>query len=494
MLQGLLQNEFLMSVLAFALVLIPAIIIHELGHFLAAKMAGISVLEFGIGWPPRLARLFRWGETEIVLNWLPIGGYVMPLGEDMAGPVNEEVAEADEDDAEEKPKHRYEDMRSQLRERGVADEDMVALQDASAGSRIIFMAAGALANVASAIVLFIIVALIGLPEVVGARTQLVQVPQNSVFAQAGVEIGDVIERVNGEMFPTTQDFLQQLVASQDEPITLSLRRAETGDEYEVTLTPGVDTLSPYIFVGGIAEGSPAEAARLRPGDLITALDGVQFDLEDPISTMQARVIEKEGQTILLDILRDGEPYQVTLTPRVNPPAGEGRIGVVIDAVYATNNGVIFVNSVAQEAMIPQPLDKAVSYGINQTGEIIGTVISLPRSLIEGTISPEEARPVSVVGISRIGARFLQQSIDDGTPQLILNFIAMVSIFLGITNLLPVPPLDGGRILFVLIEVLRGKPISPRIEATIISVCMYIILGLAVLIIIYDIINPLTLPT
>ena len=124
MFEGLFQNEFLMSVLAFALVLIPAIIIHELGHFLAAKLAGISVLEFAVGWPPRMARLFRWGETDIVINWLPIGGYVLPLGEDMAGPVEDD----DEgDELDEKPKHEVEDMRATLRERGVADEDMVSV-------------------------------------------------------------------------------------------------------------------------------------------------------------------------------------------------------------------------------------------------------------------------------------------------------------------------------------------------------------------------------
>ena len=104
MLELLLNNNFLMSILAFALILIPAIIIHELGHFFAAKMVGINVLEFGIGFPPRAVRLFMWGETEFTLNWLPIGGFVRPLGEDMIGPVGDEDVYDDAAYEDEKPK------------------------------------------------------------------------------------------------------------------------------------------------------------------------------------------------------------------------------------------------------------------------------------------------------------------------------------------------------------------------------------------------------
>ncbi|MCB9459812.1 MAG: RIP metalloprotease RseP [Anaerolineaceae bacterium] len=489
MLEGLFQNEFLMSILAFALVLIPAIIIHELGHFIAAKLAGISVLEFAIGWPPRMVKLFRWGETEIVLNWLPIGGYVLPLGEDMAGPVAEDEADEEED---EKPKHQVEDMRQTLRERGVADEDMVSVQDASAGARIFFMAAGALANVLSAIVLFIIVALLGLPEVVGARSQVVSLETNSVFAQAGVTLGDVVERVDGELFQSTPEFVQQLINGSGN-VTLDMIRYETGEPYTVTVNVADLSLTAGVHIRAVSLESPADEAGLKPGDVITHIDGTPIDFEDPSGTLIEMTIARAGTPMALSYLRDGEQLVTTLIPRVNPPEGEGRMGIAIESYYTTADGVSFVPSVPQEKMIPQTLDKAIAYGFNQTGEIIGTIITLPKQLIDGTISPEEARPVSVVGISRIGAEFLQRSISEGAPGLILNFIAMVSIFLGVTNLLPVPPLDGGRILFVLIEIVRGKPVPIRIEAMIIRIGLYIILALAVLVIIYDIINPFTIP-
>jgi regulator of sigma E protease len=93
MLDFLLNNDFLSALVAFALVLIPAVLIHELGHFLAAKAVGIAILEFGIGFPPRVAKLFRWGETDFTLNWLPLGGFVRPLGEDMVKPISHEAVE-----------------------------------------------------------------------------------------------------------------------------------------------------------------------------------------------------------------------------------------------------------------------------------------------------------------------------------------------------------------------------------------------------------------
>ena len=89
------STDILLSIIAFAVILIPAIIIHELGHFFAARLIGISVLEFGIGFPPRVCRLFMWRETEFTFNLLPIGGFVRPLGEDMIGPVSESKTKRD---------------------------------------------------------------------------------------------------------------------------------------------------------------------------------------------------------------------------------------------------------------------------------------------------------------------------------------------------------------------------------------------------------------
>src|SRR5689334_13213083 len=91
-------NSPVTAIIAFFVVLIPLILIHELGHFVAAKMAGITVLEFGIGFPPRIVKLFTWGGTEFTLNWIPLGGFVRPLGEDMIRPVDEKTVEKDREE------------------------------------------------------------------------------------------------------------------------------------------------------------------------------------------------------------------------------------------------------------------------------------------------------------------------------------------------------------------------------------------------------------
>jgi regulator of sigma E protease len=504
--------DFLYAVVAFGLILIPAIIIHELGHFLAAKAVGINVLEFGVGFPPRMMRLFRWGETDFTLNWLPIGGYVLPLGEDMIGPADEAqwrgkteaddepAAAPDADDAaSNKRKHvpEHEEMsdREKLLARGVPEDKLLSVNEAKPVPRIIFMAAGAFANFVSAVLLFIIVAVTGIPQEVGARNQIVAYPENSMYAQQGVEPGDAVELINGEYFNSMQDFIQRLETLRGEDVTLTMRNLETEENYEIQVTPQVSSARGYVFVSGVVEGAPAEAAGLQKGDLITAFNGQELTAqEDPRNDLQRLTAENLGQTVTLTILRDGNTLTVNLVPREDPPANQGAMGILIDAQYVTSDNVRYAIATAQTKLIPMSIGEAIPYGVDRLFTTLQLIISIPAQLIEGTLSPEQARPVSVIGISQVGGQFLQESIRQGNPFLILNFVALVSIFLGFTNLLPLPPLDGGRILFVLIEVVRGKPVSPQIEAAIYRIGITLLLGLAVIVILYDIFNPLTLPT
>jgi regulator of sigma E protease len=161
-------------------------------------------------------------------------------------------------------------------------------------------------------------------------------------------------------------------------------------------------------------------------------------------------------------------------------------------LFETNDGVRFMNANPQVELIPQSLGFAVQYGFVRTWNTFKLMASIPAQIINGTISPEEARPVSIVGISQIGGKFLQQSIREGSPSRVLEFIALISIFLGATNLLPLPPLDGGRIVFVIIEIVRGKPVPVHIENMVYRVGIALLLALGVVVIIYDIINPLAL--
>lgn len=493
MVDFLLQNDFLLSVIAFGLILIPAIIVHELGHFFAAKLVGINVLEFGIGFPPRLVRLFTWGETEFTLNWLPIGGFVRPLGEDMVGPLDPD-AENDEEQDGNKPKNAYYSEREELINRGVPEDKLLSVNEAKPLPRIFFMVAGAFANFATAILLFVVVALIGLPEFIGARLQVAEVPAASALAQAGVETGDVIEQMNGEYFASTTEYFARLDENLNEPVMLSMRDFDTGDAYEVTYIPSGGDISARILITSIETGSPADDAGLVAGDHILRINGESLSTEDPVAQLQSVTIDNAGREIMLTISREGITREMTLIPRAEVAENQGRIGITIQGQRVDAEGVAYARTIDQEALVPQDLGPAVAHGFRQTGETIALIASIPSQLIQGTITPEQARPVSFVGISRIGAAFLQQSIDQGTPTIILNLIALVSIFLGFTNLLPIPPLDGGRVVFAMIEMVRGRPVSPRIEGLIMRIGIAFILGLAVLVIIYDIIDPIIIPS
>lgn len=486
MIEFLLSNDFVSALLAFALVLIPAVIIHEFGHYFAAKLIGVSVLEFGVGFPPRALRLFTWQGTEFSLNWLMIGGFVRPLGEDFVGPT--------EDTGKEKEKHNDQPQiseRDELLARGVPAEQIKSLNEANPMPRIFFMVAGAGANFISAIFVFMLIALIGLPQEVGARLQIVSL-LSGAFEGTGIQQGDAIEQIDGAYFANAAEFFALWEAKQGEETTLRMRRVSTAQPYEVMIRPQGKP-SAFVFVSGVAQDSPGAEAGLQPGDLISEVDGVPLPLLNAVTTLQNITAERAGQTLSLTVFRGSERLQVALTPRLNPPPGQGRIGIAIASHYRLGEALSLADAQAQQELVPQPLGAAIAYGFSRTGDVLATIVAIPGRIIAGTISPEEARPVSIVGISQVGGQVLQQSLTDGTPIMMLNFFALISIFLGFTNLLPLPPLDGGRVVFVIVEMLRGKPLPFQIEYAVYKIGIIFLLSLGVLVIFYDLINPLKLP-
>ena len=505
MLEFLLNNNFISAIVAFALILIPAIIIHELGHFLAAKAVGISVLEFGVGFPPKLFRLFRWGETDFTVNLLPIGGFVRPFGEDMIGPVDDNYNEEEAypaDYAYEAPEKRKVgeavdrvlSEREILLERGVPPSKIKSVFEASPVERIVFMAAGPFANFILAIVLFFVVAMIGLPQFVGARFQVVNPASTSFLSVNGIGERDAIEMINGAYFADAGQFVAQLRTNAGQPTQLTVLDIETLERSEVTVVPEFDEFAGYIRVLGIADGSPAQQAGLRVGDLISAVNGRDVALNNPIENLQEATRTNEGGAITLGIVRGGRNItDVSLVPQENPPAGQGKIGISVEAIYFFDDGTTIVASNPQQELIPQGVGESIQYGFSRTWETIEMIFSIPAQIFSGSVSPEEARPISIVGISQIGGQFVQQSIREGTPGILLNFMALISIFLGFTNLLPFPPLDGGRILFVFIEIVRGRPVPMHIEQLVYKIGIGLLLALGLVVILYDVFNPFQLP-
>lgn len=492
MLDFLIGNDTLSAIIAFGLVLIPAIFIHELGHYLAGKAVGITILEFGIGFPPRMMTLFTWRETEYTLNWLPIGGFVRPLGEDFVAPVSETEVEKDrarladrQQDADNRPDPLHNE-REMLRARGI--DKIKSVSEATPLQRILFFSAGPIANLLTAIVVFSAIGMFsGLPTLLGSSAGVIEVESDAALAAAGVQSGDIIETVDGEYFDSLQTFLSILEANAGREVILQIQRGTEVFDVRYMVPVDAEGAEAYVLITAISPDSPADRQGLLPGDLIIAMNGSAFaDYTD----LPTRTGEQLGQEVTLTILRDGEVLDIEVTPRVNPPEGEGAIGIGIMPAYATHSAVFGEGGIQRSLETVSP-GEAVSYSLGQIRFYVETLVTLPANLINGVISPEEARPLSPLAIVQAGGVFLQESIEQNEPAVILNYIAIISIALGITNLLPIPALDGGRILFVLFEIVRGRPVSPEREGLVHLIGMALLLSLLLLAFVNDILNPIT---
>ncbi len=350
--------SILWAIGGFVIVLTPVVLIHELGHFIAAKLSHIRVEEFGFGLPPRAVKLAERGGTIYSLNWIPLGGFVRPSGEDDPSVPG-------------------------------------GFAGASKRARLFVLSAGAGANFLAAILIF------WLAQVIGP---------------------------------------------------------------------------PAIAIGGVDLGSPAEAAGLMEGDVIMEVAGIPAENS---TVLINAVNEHAGEELALLISRDGEEMTIVLVPRVDgeyDPAVEGPIGVQLTA--ATTG----------ERISTGPIE-AIGGSFQFMWDYISLYGQLPGMLMRGEITAQEARPVSVVGISQIAGEAAEASANSRNLYPILTMAAFINVALGLTNLLPIPALDGGRILFVLIEAVRGRRIEPEREGMVHVIGMLVLLGLMVVLIFQDIFNP-----
>ncbi len=475
MLDFLLENNALSTIVAFGLVLIPAIIIHEAGHFLAAKAVGITILEFGIGFPPKALTLLRRGETEYTLNWLLFGGFVRPLGENFVRPNSESELDVE---------------RARLQRQGAASgsaaRQPMSVNEARPGARIIFMAAGSAANLLTALLLFALVGLTGLPTILGGSAGIIAADVGASDLLPGLRTDDRITRLNGEHFDNVPGLVALLQARAGEQVTLELQRDGTVQELALWL-PALE-IGNQVLVAQVSPGSPAASAAFAPGDLIVAFNSQPFEV---FTDLQALTQASRGETIVLTVLRAGEQLELSLVPRLNPPEGEGAIGIGIVPAWSTG-GLVLVEAGWLAGIQQLSLPGALRFSLDQLALFVRTLVNLPGQLIAGSLRPEETRLMSPLAISQVGGRFLQDSIEQDHPYVILSFIALISIALGITNLLPLPALDGGRILFVLVELVRGRPVAPEREGMVHLFGMALLLSLMVITLVNDMMNPVTL--
>jgi len=233
------------------------------------------------------------------------------------------------------------------------------------------------------------------------------------------------------------------------------------------------------MISQVSPESPAMQVGLQTGDIILAVD--DQPVED-IDQLIQEVAQKAGTEITLTIERDGETRAFSITPRLDPPPGEGAMGV----------GLSY-------PLKPTPFFQSMGYAFQTTGFVIKETLMLPVRLIRGTVDPALARPVGYKGIYDIYTRAVEmdQTSDLPTaeplPIYTLSIIANISLALGITNLLPIPALDGGRILFTLPELLFNKRIPQKWENVVNTVSFVLLIGLMVVITVLDFSNPVVLP-
>jgi regulator of sigma E protease len=237
--------------------------------------------------------------------------------------------------------------------------------------------------------------------------------------------------------------------------------------------------SDQAMITQVAPESPAMTAGLLPGDIITAVEGQRIeDIEQLIDI----VAEQSGTPITLTIARGETVEDLTLTPRLDPPPGEGAMGVGLS-----------------NPLKPTPFFQSVGYAFEATGFIVRETLLLPVRLVRGTADPALARPVGYKGIYDIYSQAVEMdqeseiSTAEPLPVFTLSIIANISLALAITNLLPIPALDGGRILFALPELLIGKRIPQNWENAINTVSFLLLILLMVVITVLDFTNPIVLP-
>ncbi len=401
--------DFLVTGAIFIGVLLFLVVFHEIGHFTVAKLCGIKVLEFGVGIPPKAFGISR-GETEYTINWLPLGGFVKMLGEE-----------------------------------DPSDARSFAAQ--SAWKRLAVLAAGPGMNAALPILL--LTAALMIPhQVTITDVVIVDVAPESPAASAGVQIGDIIQVAQGKEILNSNTLHGAIQTRLGTDMTWIVLRGQ--DRLEVRI-PEVRTAPPSgqgatgttltnarVTVASVALGSTADALGLRAGDLFLRVRGSMVLEEGAAALLIAASLDEDRSVpVRVEVLRNGSYLELAFRPALVELSG-----------YTVN--------VRPKASESATLFEAVPGAFRQLGDILVTFRNEIGRMISGSTGLELAGPVGI-------AQITGEAFKAGLAPLI-TWAALLSINLAVVNILPLPALDGGRITFVLLELLRGgRKIAPEKE-------------------------------
>ena len=418
------------TLLAFALALGILIVVHELGHYLVARLVGVKVLRFSLGFGrPLVSRRFGADGTEWSLAAFPLGGYVKMLDE-REGPVAET------------------ELHRAFNRQSVARRSLIVL-------------AGPAANLALAVLLYMALFVAGVDEL---RPILGTPSAESAAARAGIESGELVRSVSGRPVTTMTDFRWELMRSvlDRQPVELAVenrrgelafRRLDLGEidvdqldsdfSRRLGLMPFTPELKP--IVGQVRPGSVADAAGIRTGDEVLAVDERAID---SWARMVDAVRAAPGRPTRLTIRRAGQTQVIGLVPESVEEAGHvfGRIGIGPGDDPEVRELLV--------VHLRLGLVDASARALHQTWDMSVLSLRLIGRMLTGQLSWKNiSGPVTI-------ADFAGQSARLGFDHY-LKFLALISISLGVLNLLPIPVLDGGHLMYYFAEFIKGGPLSER---------------------------------
>jgi regulator of sigma E protease len=414
-----------MTTFLSALILLGVIIfVHELGHFLFAKLVDVKVLKFSLGFGPSLFGVRR-GETEYVISAIPLGGYVKMLGEDSEGEIAEE-------------------------------EKARAFNFQPVWKRALIVLSGPVFNLVFAAVVFVAIFMSGVPL---PHPDVGKITEKSPAFRAGLMTGDRILEINGKPIQTWDEVDAAVDESLGRPLLLEIKR--DGRTIDLSVTPekksepdlfgekkkvwdiGAAPLL-YPIAGDVIKGARADKGGMKKGDRILEIEG------KPLQTWQdmTAIIHDNPETPLrFKIKRNGRVLDLTIAPQkstVRMPGGEEK-----------TIGLIGIRPQGNDFIKRFGLPSALLLGASKTWEVsVLTVVSIIK-LVERII------PAETIGGPILIFQMAGEQASHGALSF-FTFMSVISINLGVLNFLPIPVLDGGHMLFLGIEAVRRKPLSEKV--------------------------------
>ena len=448
------------TIAAFLLALGPLIVFHELGHYAVARACGVKVLRFSVGFGRPLVKWVRGrDQTEWVLSLIPFGGYVAML-----------------------------DERESTPDRPIDPRDLPrAFNRQHVAKRIAIVAAGPVANLLLAILLYAGLNMSGIVE----PKAIFSTPEaHSSLAEAGIDAPFEVVAMDGDELRSMVDLrwrllklgidrgstqlrVRSLGASSDATrlVTVDLARLDAKD-FEADFMPklGMSLQRANPTIGEVSDPlGPAARAGLKRGDRIVAIDGKPTD---DVDTFRQAIATAYGRTLSMTVERDGQTLTLAVTPALAP--------------NTTSTGMIGVLPLGQFQSVEVhygPID-ALAHGATQTWDLGVFSLRMIGKMITGQVSMKNiSGPLTI-------ADYAKKSAQLGLAAFV-SFVAFISISLGVMNLLPIPMLDGGHLLYYSAEIVRGRPPSERFLEWSQRAGMFLLAGLMVVALFNDFVRMLS---